>query len=153
MMKKAILGTALFVSLLTTDLLAGAITSQELKEVNGNWHLRVADGHDVKRARAIVDFHAQQMVLDGFDGCNRISGHLKVQGPNLFYAKLHSSRMACRQNIHRYTSKRVKAVIKEGFTITRGTRYGIEGITLRSKHHDLFFKKMGGTGSILDSLK
>jgi len=90
MMKKAILGTALFVSLLTTDLLAGAITSQELKEVNGNWHLRVADGHDVKRARAIVDFHAQQMVLDGFDGCNRISGHLKAQGPNLFYAKLHS---------------------------------------------------------------
>jgi len=145
--------STLFISLLGTGLLAGPVSKNDLSNVNGNWHLRVLDGHSVKKARAIIDFHAQQMVLDGFDGCNRISGHLKTQGSNLFYAKLSSSRMACRQNIHRYTSKRVKAAIKEGFTITRGTRYGVEGITLRSKHHDLFFKKMGGTGSILDKIQ
>jgi heat shock protein HslJ len=143
----------LLASLLGTTLMASSLTKNDLSDVNGNWHLRVLDGHNVKKARAIVDFHAEQMIIEGFDGCNRISGYLKAQGQSTFYSKLRSSRMACRQNIHRYTSQRVKAAIKEGFTITKGTRFGIEGITLKSKHHDLFFKKMGGTGSIMDMIK
>ena len=153
MIKKSIVVSTLFFLLSGSTLLAETVSKSDLDDVNGNWHLRVADGHNVKKARAIVDFHAEQMILEGFDGCNRISGHLKVAGDSTFYSKLHSSRMACRQNIHRYASKRVKAVIKEGFSITKGTRYGIEGITLKSKHHDLFFKKMGGTGSIIDMIK
>jgi len=143
----------LLASLFGTTLMASSLTKNDLSDVNGNWHLRIADGHNVKKARAIIDFHAEQMIIEGFDGCNRISGYLKAQGQSTFYAKLRSSRMGCRQNIHRYTSQRVKAVIKEGFTITKGTRYGIEGITLKSKNHDLFFKKMGGTGSIMDMIK
>ena len=153
MLKHKKLLTTLLLSLMGTGLMANALTKNDLSDVNGNWHLRVADGHNVKKARAIVDFHAEQMILEGFDGCNRISGYLKSKGESTFYAKLRSSRMGCRQNIHRYTSKRVKATIKEGFTITKGKRYGIEGITLKSKHHDLFFKKMGGTGSVLDMIK
>ena len=152
-MNKTIVATALFMSLLSTNLFSEVMTAKDLSDVNGNWHLRTADGHDVKKARAILDFHSTQMIINGFDGCNRISGVLKTQGSTVFYAKLQSSRMGCRQNIHRYTSKKVKAAIKEGFTITKGTRYGVEGITLRSKHHDLFFKKMGGTGSITDYIK
>ena len=153
MINKTILTTAIFMSLLSTDLLSGAITAKDLTDVNGNWHLRVLDGHNVQKARAILDFHSKQMIINGFDGCNRISGVLKTHGSTVFNSQLKSSRMGCRQNIHRYTSKRLKAAIKEGFTITRNTRYGIEGITIRSKHHDLFFKKMGGTGSLLDYVK
>lgn len=153
MINRKILMTAFFVSLLTTNLFSGAITVNDLDDLDGNWHLRVMDGKEVRKARAILDFHSQQMILDGFDGCNRISGKIKAHGTSTFSAKLSKSRMGCRQNIHRYVSKRLHATIKEGFTITESTRYGIEGITLRSKHHDLFFKKMGGTGSIIDYIK
>ena len=153
MIKKSILASTLFLLLASSTLLAETLTKSDLDDVNGNWHLRVLDGHNVKKARAIVDFHAKQMIINGFDGCNRISGHLKVTNKSTFYSQLHSSRMACRQNVHQYTSKRLKAAIKEGFTITKGTRYGIEGITIKSKNHDLFFKKMGGAGSITDYLK
>jgi len=153
MIKHKNLLAALFISFLGTGLAANSLTKSNLSSVDGNWHLRVVDGHNVKKARAIIDFHAKSMIIEGFDGCNRMSGYLKVQGQNTFYSKLRSSRMGCRQNIHRYTSKRVKAAIKEGFTITKGKRYGTEGITLKSKNHDLFFKKMGGTGSMLDLIK
>ena len=153
MLKHKKLLSTLLLSLLGTGLMANSLTKDDLSSVNGNWHLRVVDGHNVKKARAIVDFHSKQMIIDGFDGCNRISGYLKLAGKSTFYSKLRSSRMGCRQNVHRYTSKRIKATIKEGFTITKGKRYGTEGITLKSKNHDLFFKKMGGTGSITDYLK
>ena len=150
---KKLLAT-LLISFLGTTLMANSLTKSDLSDVDGNWHLRVVDGHNVKKARAIIDFHAKSMIIEGFDGCNRISGYLKIQGESTFYSKLRSSRMGCRQNVHRYTSKRVKATIKEGFTITKGKRYGIDGMTLKSKHHDLFFKKMGGeTGSFTDYLK
>ena len=150
---KKILLTTLFVSLLSTNTFADLLTKDSLNSIKGNWHLRVIDGHDVKKARAILDFHPEQMIINGFDGCNRISGYLKAHSDTVFNAELRKSRMACRQAIHRYASKRLNAAIKEGFTITEGERYGMEGITLRSKHHDLFFKKMGGTGSIIDYLK
>jgi len=83
------------------------------------------------------------MIINGFDSCNRISGTLKVKGKSTFSSKLKTTRMACRKSIHKYVSKRFHAAINEGFTITEGTRYGIDGITLKSKNHDLFFKKMG----------
>jgi heat shock protein HslJ len=150
---KKILLTTLFVSLLSTNTFADLLTKDSLNSIKGNWHLRVLDGHDVKKARAIIDFHSRKMFIDGFDSCNRFSGYLKVKAQNTFYSKLKSSRMACRQNIHQYTSQRMKTTIEEGFTITEESRYGIDGITLKSKSHNLFFKKMGGTGSILDIIK
>ncbi len=149
---KIVLNT-LFLVLLGTQLMVASLTKKDLSEVNGSWQLRVLDSHDVRRQRANIDFHGKQMIINGFDGCNRISAHLKTQGNTVFYAKLHSSHMACRTSAHRYVSKRVKQTVKEGFTITKTKRYGIDGITVRSKHHDLFFKKMGGTDSIFDSLK
>ncbi len=145
--------TSFIIALFSTILSAGAITVNDLDDLNGNWHLRVMDGKEVRKARAILDFHSEQMILDGFDGCNRISGKIKAHGTTIFSAKMSQSRMGCRQNIHRYVSKRLHEAIKEGFTITETTRYGVEGITLKSKNHDLFFKKMGGTGSIIDYIK
>jgi len=143
MLKKKIFISILLLFFFTTVISAETISVDDLSDLNGNWHLRAMDGHEVRKARAILDFHAQQMIINGFDSCNRISGTLKVNGKSTFSAKLSSTRMACRQSIHRYVSKRFHAAINEGFTITEGTRYGIDGITLKSKNHDLFFKKMG----------
>ena len=143
MLKTKIFISILLISLLSTIVSADAITVDDLSDLNGNWHLRALDGHEVRKARAILDIHAQQMIINGFDSCNRISGTLKVNGKSTFSAKLTSTRMACRQSVHRYVSKRFQAAINEGFTITEGKRYGIDGITLKSKNHDLFFKKMG----------
>ena len=136
-----------------TMLTAGTAPLKDLSDLNGNWHLHVMDGKAVQKARAILDFHPKSMVLEGFDGCNRISGKLLRSTGDRFFSKLTSTRMACRQNIHRYVSRGLHTTIKEGFTVTEGKRYGMDGITLKSRHHDLFFKKMGGKRSILDGLK
>jgi len=143
MLKKKIFLSTLLLSLYSTVLSAGTVTIDDLSDFNGNWHLRAMDGHEVRKARAILDFHAEQMMISGFDGCNRISGTIKANSKTTFSSKLASTRMECRQSLHRYVSKRFHSAINEGFTITEGRRYGIEGITLKSKSHDLFFKRMG----------
>ena len=144
---------SLLLLLATTMLSAGSAAIKDVSDLSGNWHLHVMDGKEVRKARAILDFHSKSMVLEGFDGCNRISGKLQRTTQDRFFSKLTATRMACRQNIHRYVSRGLHTTIKEGFTITEGTRYGTEGITLKSKHHDLFFKKMGKSGSVVDFLK
>ena len=143
MFKKKILLYALFISLFNNFIVADTITLNNLSDINGNWHLRAMDGHEVRKARAILDFHSEQKILNGFDGCNRISGTLKVVNKNTFSSKLTKTRMACRQSIHRYVSKRLHETISEGFIISESRRYGTNGITIKSKSHDLFFKKMG----------
>ena len=143
MLKKKIFISALLISLFSTISSAGPITIDNLDDLNGNWHLRAMDGHEVRKARAILDFHAEQMIVNGFDGCNSIYGTLKTHNKITFSATLTRTSMACRQSIHRYVSKRFHETINEGFTITEGKRYGVEGITLKSKNHDLFFKRMG----------
>jgi len=135
--------STLLLSLLGTTLYASNAPLKNLSDVDGNWHLRVMDGKEVRKARAILDFHSKSMVLEGFDGCNRLSGKILRTTNDRFFSKIKSSRMACRQNIHRHVSRGLKTTIKEGFTVTETTRYGVEGITLKSKHHDLFFKRMG----------
>ncbi len=152
MIKKITVIFTLGISLLSAPLFGGA-PLKELSDLNGNWHLRVMDGKEVRRARAILDFYPKSMKLEGFDGCNRISGKLMRTTEDRFFSKITATRMACRQNIHRFVSRGLHTTIKEGFTVSEEKRYGIEGITLKSKHHDLFFKKMGGTGSILDVIK
>jgi len=147
--KKTVL-TSLFISLLSSNLFAGTTPLKNLSDLDGNWHLRVMDGKEVRKARAILDFHSRSMVLEGFDGCNRMSGKIQRTTEDRFFSKVTSTRMACRQNIHRFVSRGLQTTIKEGFTVTEEKRFGVEGITLKSKHHDLFFKKMGGTGSIID---
>jgi heat shock protein HslJ len=143
MLKRKFLITILLISLFTTFISADNITIKNLKNINGNWHLRAMDGHEVRKARAILDFDAKKMKLNGFDSCNRISGTLKTDNNNTFSSILMTTRMACRQSIHTYVSKRLHETISEGFTITESKRYGVNGITLKSKNHDLFFKKMG----------
>ena len=143
MLKKKIFISTLLISLFSTIISANTITIDDLSDLNGNWHLRAMDGHEVRKARAILDFHAEQMMLSGFDGCNRFTGTIIANSKSNFSSKLASTRMACRQSIHRYVSKRFNETINDGFTISEGKRYGVEGITLKSKEHDLFFKKMG----------
>ncbi|MFT7879040.1 MAG: META domain-containing protein [Sulfurimonas sp.] len=112
--------------------------------LNGNWHLRVMDGKDVRKARAILDLDLNKMKLSGFDACNRINAKLIQQSENnLLAPQLRTTRMACRQSIHTWVSQRLHQVIKEGFTMKQEKRYGIEGLTLKSAKHELFLKKMG----------
>jgi len=33
--------------------------------------------------------------------------------------------------------------MKEGFTVTKTTKDGMDGITIKSSKHELFFKRMG----------
>jgi len=126
-------------ALLTTN----STASTNVSDFNGNWHLRVMDGKEVRKARAIVDFHAKDMMLMGFDGCNKFSGELKKGVENTFSSDIKTSRMACRQTIHRFVSSRLQKTIKEGFTVKEEKKYGIDGITIKSKSHTLFFKQMG----------
>jgi len=142
MLKKKIFISTFLISSLSTNVSAEAITIDDLSDLNGNWHLRAMDGHEVRKARAILDVHGEQMIVNGFDGCNSIYGVLTAHNKITFSATLTSTRMACRQSIHRYVSKRLHETVQEGFTITEGKRYGVEGITLKSKNHDLFFKRM-----------
>ena len=153
MINRKTLLTALSVSLFSTALFAGTQPLKELSDLDGNWHLRVMDGKEVRKARAILDFHSKSMVLEGFDGCNRMTGKIQRTTEDRFFSKVTSTRMTCRQNIHRFVSRGLHTTIQEGFTVTEEKRFGVDGITLKSKHHDLFFKKMGGTGSILDVIK
>ncbi len=150
--KKTIIAT-LFLSLLGSSLIAGSTPLKSLGDLDGNWHLRVMDGKEVRKARAILDFHSKSMLLQGFDGCNQLSGKIQRTTNDRFFSKVRTTRMACRQNIHRFVSTRLQTTIKEGFTVTESTRYGVEGITLKSKHHDLFFKRMGASSSFLGSIQ
>ena len=114
----------------------------DLNKLSGNWHLRVMDGMEVRKARAILDFNAKKMLLSGFDGCNRISGTLEKNSTNIMSAKLMSTRMACRENIHRWVSTRLHETVNEGFYVKEEKKYGVEGMTLKSSKHELFFKRM-----------
>lgn len=131
----------LFGSLFATTLLSANIN---LSDLSGSWHMRVMDGMEVRKARAILDFDAKKMRIDGFDSCNRISGILK-ENPQTkqLSSKLQTTRMACRENMQRWVSKRLHETIDEGFSIKEEKKYGVEGITLKSAKHELFFKRMG----------
>ena len=114
----------------------------DLNKLSGNWHLRVMDGMEVRKARAILDFNAKKMLLSGFDGCNRITGTLSKGVNKTLSSKLMSTRMACRENIHRWVSTRLHETVTEGFSIKEEKKYGVVGITLKSPSHELFFKRM-----------
>jgi len=131
---------ALLILLLTTATLWAE--NIDLEKLSGSWHLRVLDGGEVRKARAILDFDAKKMKLSGFDGCNRITGNLIKDTQQHLSAQLISTRMACRENIHRYVSKRLQETVNEGFSIKEEKKYGVEGITLKSASHELFFKRM-----------
>lgn len=130
----------LFISLFSTTLLSANIN---LSELSGSWHMRVLDGMEVRKARAILDFDAKKMRVDGFDSCNRISGILK-QNPQTkqLSTQLRTTKMACRGNIQKWVSKRLHETMSEGFTIKEEKKYGVEGITLKSSSYELFFKRM-----------
>ena len=143
MLKTKIFISTLLISLLSTIVSADAITVDDLSDLNGNWHLRALDGHEVRKARAILDVHGEQMIVNGFDGCNSIYGVLKAHNKITFSTTLTSTRMACRQSIHSWVSKRLQETVKEGFSVTEATRNGVDGITLKSPSHELFFGRMG----------
>ena len=131
--------TSLILTLVTT-LYTQTVVANDL---DGAWHLRVMDGMEVRKARAILDFDMKKMKLSGFDACNRIGGKLiKNTEHNMTTPQLMSTKMACRGKIFNWVSKRLHETLKEGFDIKEEKKYGIEGITLKSHSHELFFKKM-----------
>jgi len=110
---------------------------------NGTWHLRVIDGMDVRKARAILDFNMIDMKLSGFDACNRIEGILTKHTKTLIVITgFRSSRMECRGRVYSWVKKRLHSVLKKGFKIKEETKYGIKGITLKSRNHELFRVKL-----------
>ena len=115
----------------------------DLSKLDGNWHLRIMDGMEVRKARAILDFNSQKMQISGFDACNQISGTLIKNSDLSMSSQLKATRMACRQPIHKYVSQRLHETMEEGFNITEASRNGVDGITLKSAKHELFFGKMG----------
>ncbi|HEY9189880.1 MAG TPA: META domain-containing protein [Sulfurovum sp.] len=128
---------------LSTTYLSAQTQNVDLDDLQGNWHLRTMDGKDVRKARAILDFDAEHNRINGFDGCNPVLGELKTDDKSMLYTKLSAKSMACRQSIHQYVRTRLHTTMKEGFTVTKTTKDGMEGITIRSSKHELFFKKMG----------
>lgn len=127
-----------------TGLLFSTLLWSQPSSLNGNWHVRVMDGMDVRKARAILDLDLDKMKLSGFDACNRMNATLIKQSENNVLApKLSTTRMACRENIHTWVSQRLHKMMKEGFSIKEEKRYGIKGLTLKSSKHELFLKKMG----------
>ncbi len=140
MLHKTVTISLFFLTLFTAPVTAQAIY---IEKFDGAWHLRALDGMEVRKARAILDFDATKMRLEGFDGCNRITGKLTKNHEGKLTANLISTRMACREPIHTYVSQRLHTTIAEGFTIQEEKVYGIEGITIKSASHELFLKKMG----------
>ncbi len=142
MLHKKTLITAILAAL-CTSYLSAEVKTIDLDELNGNWHLRIMDGMEVRKARAILDFNSKKMKLNGFDGCNRISGTLIKTSDTNMSSQLASTKMGCRQPIHSWVSKRLHETVKEGFSITETKRNGIDGITIKSTRHELFFGRMG----------
>lgn len=143
MFQKRIFILSILLSLSTSSLLAEKNTVK-LEELDGNWHLRIMDGMEVRKARAILEFDSKNMTISGFDGCNKISGNLVVVSDTNMTSSLTSTKMECRKPIHAYASKNLHETLAEGFSITRTKTNGINGITIKSQNHELFFKKMGG---------
>ena len=131
-----------FLVSLSTTYLSAKTKSVDLDELHGNWHLRSMDGMDVRKARAILDFDAKNMKLNGFDGCNQMSSELKKSDKTLKSDKLATTRMDCRENIHSYVRSGLHQTVKEGFTVTEAQQNGIKGILVKSSKHELFFKWM-----------
>ncbi|PHS38714.1 MAG: hypothetical protein COB07_07765 [Sulfurovum sp.] len=147
MIKKNVWLAVLFAVLYTLSVSAKTI---DLDDLDGNWHLRIMDGKEVRKARAILDFDSEKMTINGFDGCNRITGKLVVNN-EIMFSQLKMTKRACRLSVQRYVSQRLHEVMKEGFTISETITNGVEGITLKSPKHTLFFGKMGND-SFLDKL-
>ncbi|MCF6244851.1 MAG: META domain-containing protein [Sulfurovum sp.] len=119
--------------------------NSKMKDFEGAWHLRVLDGMEVRKARVIFDFTftSKKSKLSGFDGCNRISGDIKQSSETtLAIPLIMKTKMGCRGKMYRWTSKRVHQLLSEDFSIKEEKKYGVEGITIRSSKHELFFKKM-----------
>ena len=133
----------LFFAAITSTLLFASTDSPSLSSLNGSWILRTMDGYKVSKARAILDFNAKHKKIDGYDGCNRIEGKLKLQPNNLYSSKLTTYRYECLNSTKRFVSVRLQKAIAEGFTIQKIKMHGENGILLQSAHHKLFFKKMG----------
>ena len=124
---------------------SAAKIATDLSHFDGAWHLRVLDGMEVRKARAILDFTFtdNKAKLSGFDGCNRIVGNIqKSEKDKLIVPSLISTKMACRTKIHRWVSKRLHQILGESFTLKEERKYDIDGITIKSSKHELFFKKM-----------
>jgi len=133
-------GTSLIFTLVTIFYTQSIVANN----LNGAWHLRVMDGMEVRKARAILDFNMDKMKLSGFDGCNRIGGKLISNcETNTTVPMLMVTRMACRGKVQAWVSKRLHETLKEGYYVTEEIKYGVKGITLKSPSHELFFKKMG----------
>ena len=134
----------LFLISLISTLFLSASGSVSLRSLDGSWLLRTVDGYKVSKARAILDFSAKHQKIDGYDGCNRIEGKLNLHTDNRYSSKLTTYRYECRNSTKRFVSKRLHQAISEGFTIQKAKLKGEKGILLKSTHHTLFFKKMGG---------
>ncbi len=139
-MKRSIFYT---IALLTLFVQSTYATPANLNELQGDWHLRELDGFEVRKARAILDFEPSKMIIDGFDACNRINGKLIKKADGTYTSRLRTTRMACRGNLFSFVSQRLHQAIDEGFTVEKASRHGVDGIVLKSKSHELFFKRMG----------
>ena len=147
MLNKRVFTVALLAALFTPYASAQTI---DLDDLDGNWHLRIMDGKEVRKARAILDFDSEKMTINGFDGCNRITGKLIVNNDTMS-SQLKMTKRACRLSVQAYVSQRLQEVMKEGFTISETITNGVEGITMKNPKHTLFFGRMG-SDSFLDNL-
>jgi len=138
----------LFISL-TSTLLFGSADSVSLRSLDGSWILQTMDGYKVSSARAILDFNSKYKKIDGYDGCNRIEGKLNLHTNDIYSSKLKTYRYECLNSTKRFVSERLRQAIGEGFTIQKGKMKDKEGIVLKSKHHTLFFKKLGKSSKAL----
>jgi len=118
--------------------------NNDINNFTGAWHLRILDGKEVRKARAILNFtfSDSKAKLSGFDGCNRISGNLEQKPQAQYTARLISTRMGCRGKIQRHVSKKLHETVSGGFSIKKEKKHGIEGMTIKSSKHELFFKRM-----------
>ena len=148
MLKQKTFFISIFMALSMSNIQADTV---DLSKLDGNWHLRIMDGKEVRKARAILDFNSKEMKISGFDACNQISGTLIKNSDLSMSSQLRSTKMACRQPVHSYVSQRLHETMKEGFNITETTTNGVDGITLKSSKHTLFFGKMGDD-SLFDKL-
>ena len=122
-------------------------------DLSGNWHLRIMDGKEVRKARAIIEFDLDKMRVSGFDACNRIRGKLeKISKTHYRVSMLKSTKMTCREYIHLWVSSHLHKVLKKGFIIKEGRQNQTEGIIIKSSHHELFLKKMGEDENRLPSV-
>jgi heat shock protein HslJ len=101
-------------------------TSGDATQLFGKkWRLTEVDGAAIKTTRAYIEFDREAKRVSGDSGCNRITGGFRVDGANLTFFQLASTRRACLDSATQQVENNFLKMLEQT------TTFQIQGDTMR----------------------